>query len=159
LIAEQPSPADEEPPADEASPAGQPCMDLVDQFMARYTKEYDFYNQTARLAHQKLESNLQAAGIRSIVTSRAKSIARLEDKCRQRGAKRDGYKSIDEIYDDIVDLAGVRVALYFPAEIDQVDGTITRLFDVIFTKGFPDTGPRSRRCCHGCCQRVDASMR
>jgi ppGpp synthetase/RelA/SpoT-type nucleotidyltranferase len=117
-------------------------MDLIDQFMARYTKEYDFYNQTARLAHQKIESSLQAAGIRSIVTSRAKSIARLEDKCRQRETRHGGYSSIDDIYDDIVDLAGVRVALYFPAEIDQVDGTITRLFDVILTKEFPGSEPR-----------------
>jgi ppGpp synthetase/RelA/SpoT-type nucleotidyltranferase len=113
-------------------------MDLIDQFMARYTKEYDFYSQTAWLAQQKLESNLQTAGIRSIVTARAKSTTRLEDKCRQRDAKRDGYSSIDEIYDDIVDLAGVRVALYFPAEIDQVDGMIARLFDIIVKKQFPD---------------------
>jgi ppGpp synthetase/RelA/SpoT-type nucleotidyltranferase len=113
-------------------------MDLIDQFMARYTKEYDFYSQAARIAHQKLESNLQAAGVRSIVTARAKSPARLEDKCRQRDAKRSGYSSIDEIYDDIVDLAGVRVALYFPGEIDQVDGMITRLFNVLIKKEFPD---------------------
>ena len=44
--------------------------------------------------------------------------------------------------DDIVDLAGVRVALYFPAEIDQVDGMITRLFNVIAKKEFPDSGKR-----------------
>lgn len=113
-------------------------MDLIDQFLGRYSKEYDFYGQAASIAQQKLEIELQAAGVRSIVTARAKSITSLENKCRKRDAARDGYGSIDEIYDDIADLAGVRVALYFPAEIDQVDGTITRLFKVIEKKEFPD---------------------
>lgn len=117
-------------------------MDMIDQFMLRYTKEYDFYSQSARLAHQKLETNLQVAGVRSIVTARAKSITRLEDKCRQRDVKCGGYSSVDAIYDDIVDLAGVRVALYFPAEIDQVDGMIARLFNVSVKKEFPDVEKR-----------------
>jgi ppGpp synthetase/RelA/SpoT-type nucleotidyltranferase len=120
-------------------------MDPIDQFMARYTKEYDFYSQAASLAYQKLEANLQAGGVRSIVTARAKSLTRLEAKCRQRHAKRGGYSSIDEIYDDIVDLAGVRVALYFPAEIDQVEGMIIRLFSVIDSKKFPDSEMKQER--------------
>jgi ppGpp synthetase/RelA/SpoT-type nucleotidyltranferase len=113
-------------------------VDLIDQFILRYTKEYDFYNQSAQLAQQKLEATLRAAGVRSIVTARAKSIARLEDKCRQRVAAKQPYESVDEIYDDIVDLAGVRVALYFPGETDQVDGIISGLFRVLLKKRFPD---------------------
>jgi ppGpp synthetase/RelA/SpoT-type nucleotidyltranferase len=103
------------------------ALDLVDSFLDRYVKEYDYYEQAARLAAQMLESHLQAAGIRSIVTSRAKSVARLAEKCRQRNKKR-SYESMDEIYSDIVDLAGVRVALYFPGEREQVGGLISRLF-------------------------------
>jgi hypothetical protein len=38
---------------------------LIDDFIARYRKEYDFYDQAARLVAQALEANLQAAGIRS----------------------------------------------------------------------------------------------
>jgi ppGpp synthetase/RelA/SpoT-type nucleotidyltranferase len=114
-------------------------VSLIDEFIARYTKELDFYSHVARIAHQRLEASLQAAGVRSIVTARAKSITRLEDKCRQRNAKREGgYVTVDEIYEDIVDLAGVRVALYFPAESDQVDGMITRLFHVLEMKKFPE---------------------
>lgn len=113
-------------------------MDLVDQFLARYTREYDFYSQAASITQQKLESELQAAGVRSIVTARAKSFSTLEQKCRKREAARGGYEAIDDIYDDIVDLAGARVALYFPAEIDHVDGAIARLFKVIERKEFPD---------------------
>jgi ppGpp synthetase/RelA/SpoT-type nucleotidyltranferase len=115
-------------------------VDLIDEFVARYTKEYDFYNQAGRLAAQELEATLQAAGIRSIVTYRAKSITRLQEKCRQRQKSRDTYASVSDIFDDIVDLVGVRVALYFPAEQKQVDGIIGRLFHVHNKKEFPELG-------------------
>lgn len=104
-------------------------MDLIDEFIARYRKEYDFYDQAARLAAEMLEGKLQSAGIRAIVTSRAKSVSRLEEKVRKRAAVRD-YQSIDEIVDDIVDLAGVRVAIYFPGERDQVGKVIAQLFTI-----------------------------
>src|SRR5438309_1531694 len=104
-------------------------MGLIEDFIARYRKEYDFYDQAARLAAQTLEVNLQAAGIRSMVTSRAKALGRLEAKCRQRAPVKN-YTTVDDIYQDIVDLAGVRVALYFPGERGQVDKLIKQLFAV-----------------------------
>jgi ppGpp synthetase/RelA/SpoT-type nucleotidyltranferase len=102
-------------------------MDLIEQFVSRYRKEFDFYDQTARLAAQLVEQNLQSAGIRAIVTARAKSTVRLDQKVRQRGLKKQ-YKSVEEIFQDIVDLAGVRIALYFPGERDQVGKVIVQLF-------------------------------
>jgi ppGpp synthetase/RelA/SpoT-type nucleotidyltranferase len=118
-------------------------LDLIDGFIARYVKEYDYYEQAARMAAQMLQSGLEAAGIRSIVTSRAKSVTRLAEKCRQR-IKRRAYESIEDIYSDIVDLAGVRVALYFPAEREQVGGLISRLFyEYEPRRVFPDAS-RSR---------------
>jgi ppGpp synthetase/RelA/SpoT-type nucleotidyltranferase len=118
-------------------------LDLVDSFLARYVKEYDYYDQVAHKAAQMLRSNLEAAGIRSIVTSRAKSVPRLAEKCRQRNNKRP-YESIDDIYSDIVDLAGVRVALYFPGEREQVGGLITRLFlEYDASRVFPDASPHA----------------
>jgi ppGpp synthetase/RelA/SpoT-type nucleotidyltranferase len=85
-----------------------------------------------------LEQNLQRAGIRAIVTARAKSPVRLEQKVRKRNVTKK-YQSVDQIYRDIVDLAGVRVALYFPGERDQVGKIISQLF--LFDqnpKTFPD---------------------
>ena len=102
-------------------------MDLLDSFVSRYVKEYDYYEQVARIAAKELESNLQAEGIRCIVTSRAKSATRLEEKLRQRSLRRP-YESVEEIYSDIVDLAGVRVAVYFPGEREQVGKIVSRLF-------------------------------
>lgn len=102
-------------------------MELVEDFIARYRKEFDFYDQAARLVAQTLEVNLQAAGVRSMITSRAKSVMRLEAKVRQRAVEKK-YATVDHIYDDIVDLAGARVALYFPAERQQVDTLVKNLF-------------------------------
>lgn len=84
--------------------------------------------------------------MRQIVTARAKSIPRLEDKCRKRNDRRSrGYSTVDEIYEDIVDLAGVRVALYFPGERDQVDGAVKRLVNVVSEKEFPEDGSSGRK--------------
>ncbi|WHZ23121.1 MAG: hypothetical protein OJF47_002233 [Nitrospira sp.] len=49
-------------------------MDLIETFINRYQTEYDFYDHAGRLLARMVESNLQGAGIRSFVTSRAKSI-------------------------------------------------------------------------------------
>jgi ppGpp synthetase/RelA/SpoT-type nucleotidyltranferase len=117
-------------------------MELIDQFIARYRKEYDFYDQAARLASQLLEQSLQSAGIRAIVTSRAKSLSRLEEKVRKRTTSKHhpkDYQSVDDIFKDIVDLAGVRIALYFPGEREQTGKIVTQLF-VLETdpKNFPE---------------------
>lgn len=118
-------------------------MDLIETFLARYWKEYDFYDQAARLVAQTLDVNLQAAGIRAIVTSRAKSLIRLEAKCRKRLPTKD-YKTVDDICADIPDLAGARVALYFPGEREQVDKVVTNQFLLTQPKkDFPDTSAPS----------------
>ncbi|WP_164261155.1 GTP pyrophosphokinase [Stenotrophomonas maltophilia] len=105
-------------------------MNFFPEFIGRYRKEFDFYEQSCRMVAQILEANLRSAGVRAIVTSRAKSPARLEEKIRQRNAKAN-YKSVDDIYTDIVDLAGVRVALYFPGERDEVGKIIRSLFVLV----------------------------
>jgi ppGpp synthetase/RelA/SpoT-type nucleotidyltranferase len=112
-------------------------METIDEFISRYRKEVDFYDQAARLVAQLLEARLQAAGIRAMVTSRAKAVGRLESKVRDR-AKRKNYMTVDDIYADIPDLAGARVALYFPAQGNQVELLINEVFVVGHTKTFPE---------------------
>jgi ppGpp synthetase/RelA/SpoT-type nucleotidyltranferase len=77
-----------------------------------------------------------------MVTSRAKAVGRLEAKVRQRDALKN-YASVDDIYSDLVDLAGARVALYFPGERAQVDSMIKSLFLLVEPpKEFPGaSGP------------------
>ncbi|MBU9276927.1 GTP pyrophosphokinase [Burkholderia gladioli] len=118
-------------------------MDLVSSFVARYRKEYDFYEQSCRMVAQMLDAMLRSAGIRAIVTSRAKNPTRLEAKVRQR-AEEAQYQDVNDIYDDIVDLAGVRVALYFPGEREEVGKAIRKLFSLVSEpKEFPQKGKPS----------------
>jgi len=98
--------------------AGRDTEGIVAEFGRRYPKEYDFYDQAARLTAQVLEQDLQRAGIRAIVTSRAKSLARAVDKASQRAAKK-GYTSVNDVYQDIVDLAAKYQAITY---VDDAHG-------------------------------------
>lgn len=114
-------------------------LDLISQFIENYRKKYTFYENAGRLAAKQLETALQAAGIRAIVTSRAKNPGRLRNKAILRNSERETpYRSMKEIYDDMFDLAGVRVSLYFPGDRDKAGALINDLFTVLENKQFPE---------------------
>lgn len=115
---------------------------LIEAFVKNYEHEVDFYQEVAGLVQDKLDSALQDAGIKAVVSSRAKRPSRLEKKLRKRSEKNE-YQTFRDITDDVVDLAGCRVALYMPADRDHVGETIQKLFTQIReTKHFPqDRGP------------------
>ena len=118
-------------------------MDVVADFLAQYRKQYDFYDQAGRLAAKMLEGSLRDTGIRSIVTSRAKAIEGLKAKVRAR-APRKNYACVGDVFEDIVDLAGVRVALYFPGEQTQADRIVQNLFILQGKpKMFPDSATKA----------------
>jgi len=112
-------------------------MELIDEFLEQYNKQYDFYSELARIGYNKLESELSKRGIKAIVSYRAKRTDRLRDKLIKRNTKKK-YKTLKDIYEDIVDLAGVRVALYFPADREIVDEIVKEIFDVVKPKIFPE---------------------
>ena len=112
-------------------------MSIVEKFLERYSKEYDYYLEAAKLCAQQCENGLERNGIRAIVTFRAKRPDRLKDKLEKRNdVKR--YKRVEDIYKDIVDLAGVRIAIYFPGDKEEVDKFIQSNFNVLHTKKFPE---------------------
>ena len=114
-------------------------MDLTNQFIENYKKRRPFYETAGTIAAKQLESALQAAGIRAMVTSRAKSPGRLKSKVLRRNSTRAvPYKNMREIYEDIADLAGVRVSLYFPGDRDKANSLIADLFTILETKQFPE---------------------
>lgn len=117
-------------------------LSVIDAFIKLYKHEVDFYEECASQAAETLEDALTEAGIRAIVTYRAKKPRKLRTKLQNRDQKRH-YQSFREIYDDIVDLAGVRVALYLPADRDAVGALIEQKFaSVREPKNFPeDRGP------------------
>lgn len=107
-------------------------METIEEFVQHYKKEYDFYEMVSKLVAQQMESSLHEAGIRAIVTYRAKNPERLLAKLYQRNEERDSkYSSLDDIYSDICDLSGVRVALYFPKDRDKVGDIIKENFTLL----------------------------
>jgi ppGpp synthetase/RelA/SpoT-type nucleotidyltranferase len=109
---------------------------LIDNFVTQYHREYDYYQEVARICAQQCEIDLEQSGIRAIVTHRAKRPDRLRQKLEKRN-EREEYENFEDIYDDIVDLAGVRIALYFPGDREKVDELINLRFDCHLRKPFP----------------------
>ncbi|MCI8660315.1 MAG: RelA/SpoT domain-containing protein [Lachnospiraceae bacterium] len=114
-------------------------MDLVSQFIENYKKKMPFYEAAGRLAAAQLEAVLQSAGIRAMVTSRAKNPDRLKTKVIRRNTKRQTpYKNMKEIYDDIADLCGIRVSLYFPGDRNKTGDLISDQFAIESIRHFPE---------------------
>ena len=108
--------------------ADNPCP-IIDEFLNGYEQAYDYYEKVASRCQRQCETLLDSAGIRAMFTSRAKSHARLREKLYKRHAIKK-YTCVDDIHRDIVDFAGVRVALYFPGDQDKVRSLIETNFDV-----------------------------
>lgn len=128
-------------------------MEIINSFINQYKREFDFYEKSSSLCAKLCESLLQRNGIRAIVTFRAKDPERLREKLIKRHEEykklniKDKYNSNDDIYNDIVDFAGVRIALYFPGDRYEVSKIIKSSFnsvqEIIFPKQTPapDTDP------------------
>ncbi|HYF75022.1 MAG TPA: hypothetical protein VD757_00430 [Candidatus Nitrosocosmicus sp.] len=112
-------------------------MSLIDSFLQRYAKEYDFYNELAHQVAMICETIIQRSGIRAIVTYRAKKPDSLKDKLIKRNAAKK-YQNIEQIYKDIVDLSGVRIAIYFPGDREEIGKLIESEFNTERVKRFPN---------------------
>jgi len=113
-------------------------MNVIDNFLQRYAKEYDFYNELAHQVAMICETIIQRSGIRAIVTYRAKKPESLKEKLLKRNAVKK-YQTIDQIYKDIVDLSGVRIAIYFPGDREEIGRLIESEFITEKVKRFPNT--------------------
>ncbi len=115
---------------------------VIDQFVEHYSREVDYFSELSRIAQRRIESSLRKHGIQAIVTSRAKGLDRLRDKLRARNLRK-SYQDVSDIYEDIIDLAGVRVALYFPSDRDKLDSLLREVFEFSREpKSFPESSIR-----------------
>lgn len=112
-------------------------MALINEFIDDYKSKISHYEHLAQTCAKQCESALKRQGLRALVTFRAKRLDSLTSKVENR-AKEKAYQSIEEIYEDIVDLAGVRIALYFPGDREEVDHFVCSHFDVDHVKDFPE---------------------
>ena len=112
-------------------------MNVIEDFLEQYSRQYDYYSELAKIGSNLLEQELEKRGIKAIVSFRAKRPERLKLKLEQRNDE-SSYKTVEDIFEDIVDLAGVRVALYFPKDRELVEQIINDLFSVKKRKIFPE---------------------
>lgn len=115
-------------------------MEVINEFLTQYNKEYDFYTELARITSKIIESEIAKKGIKAIVSFRAKNPSRLKEKIIKKN-KEKNYVEINNIREDIKDLAGVRIALYFPPDSDVIDEIVNESFDCISKKILPVNPP------------------
>jgi len=113
-------------------------MSIIDNFLLRYAKEYDFYNELAHQVAMICETIIHRSGIRAIVTYRAKNPDSLKEKLIKRNSVKK-YQNIEQIYRDIVDLSGVRIAIYFPGDRREIGKLIESEFNTEKVKKFPNS--------------------
>jgi ppGpp synthetase/RelA/SpoT-type nucleotidyltranferase len=109
---------------------------LIEKFMYEYERRLDYYDQACQHAKVVCERVLRSSGINAIVSARAKSPERLKEKILQRDETKN-YETLSDIYADIPDLAGVRLALYFPSQIPDVSALVLTAFRKSSDKEFP----------------------
>ena len=109
---------------------------IINDFIKEFHDEVDEYEKAKRKIHKLLETKLNDSGVMALVTSRVKDAGRLKEKLIVRNSEK-RYKNKMDIYSDIVDLIGLRVALYFPNDITRVESLIKSEFSVDETKCFP----------------------
>ena len=112
-------------------------MALIREFLEDYRGKISHFEHLAQTCAFQCESALKRQGLRVLVTSRAKRLDSLASKVENR-AQEKNYQTIDEIYEDIIDLAGVRIALFFPGDREEVDRFIHSHFNVDNVKDFPE---------------------
>jgi ppGpp synthetase/RelA/SpoT-type nucleotidyltranferase len=103
-------------------------MDIISQFLRHYRHKFDYYNELARLCAEECRRALEEQGIKGIVSYRAKRPDRVEKKLRKKMSEAD-FDPGEDVGDLILDLAGVRVALYYPGDRAEVARLIQNVFD------------------------------
>ncbi|KAL5043631.1 hypothetical protein BDW71DRAFT_216224 [Aspergillus fruticulosus] len=111
---------------------------VIEQFLAWYEESRSGYVSVAQKSAERLTQALDDAGVPHKVEYRAKAIERLKLKVDERKDDRE-YGNVDDIVRDIVDLAGVRVLVYFPSDKDRAEKLITENFEVHSSKKLKGT--------------------
>ncbi|KAI9690067.1 MAG: hypothetical protein M1820_010045 [Bogoriella megaspora] len=108
--------------------------DCIESFVYHYNSTHN--SVLAKHVTNICKSKLSNTGIEALFTYRAKERDSLRKKLEKRNAerrqdKKPEYASEKDIKNDIVDLAGVRIALYFPDQTEQVIEMIKSAFEKV----------------------------
>ncbi|KAF2103911.1 hypothetical protein NA57DRAFT_70123 [Rhizodiscina lignyota] len=104
-------------------------------FMETYADEWRSFAELAEKLEEHCRELLKERGILCIVTSRAKKAKSLQKKLDDRASESNKvYHNPQAIYDDIVDIAGVRIALYYPNDGETVEELLVEEFKAVEVK-------------------------
>lgn len=116
---------------------------VIQEFIEQYKEDQKEYERIRKIAQNRIKKILEQKGIMAIVTARVKQPDRLEEKLITRNAKRiaEGklpYQNSADIFDDIPDLVGARIALYFPGDAAKIKELLSHQFEMVQPKEFPE---------------------
>lgn len=116
---------------------------VIGEFIARFTADRGHYEKLSMDVEKRIRNMLIPCGILALVNARVKNTDRLKQKLINRDRQRRStgsqpYKSLEDIFRDIPDLIGVRIALYFPGDTAKVEEILTSRFSIVQKKVFPE---------------------
>lgn len=116
---------------------------VIAEFVRQFKADQDAYEQLRATAEKNIRGLLEQKGIMALVTSRVKAAERLEQKLLGRDAERVSrggtpYRSPEDIFGDIPDLIGARIALYFPSDTARIGDLLATQFEIVKPKVFPE---------------------
>ena len=118
---------------------------LIEDFLQRYEERRCHYTLRAIRAEQICRDVLANHHIPAIVSSRAKCPIRLRKKLEERDAKLH-YSTEADIYSNIFDLSGVRIAVYLPSHVQKASELLQHAFILQLVKVYgPTPSPVTRR--------------
>lgn len=102
--------------------------DLIKESGERYSREHDRFQKMAEVVYQKCYDIVhKKLTVRATVQRRAKAPKSFIDKLRKE-EHRHRYNTVEEVFNGISDLAGVRVATYLESDRQQVVEEIQKAF-------------------------------
>lgn len=111
---------------------------VIPSFLKHYRKEKHHWKISAEAVGSICKEALKDRSVPCIVKSRAKDYESLKKKLNDRNqdSSRESvpYQTFEDIWEDIKDFGGARIALYFPKQASTVDAMIYETFEV---KGKP----------------------
>jgi ppGpp synthetase/RelA/SpoT-type nucleotidyltranferase len=133
--------------------------DIVNTFLKEYPIQQRYWKDLAGTTHDICQRSLNIQGIGAVTTFREKSHDSSKEKVERFSVRRGGYKTKEEIYDDIPDFAGVRIALFIPSQKDIVGNIINESFEKVKVVNHPGENDKQRgRAATGSLQREYKSV-
>ncbi|KAI9710742.1 MAG: hypothetical protein M1820_002575 [Bogoriella megaspora] len=102
---------------------------IAQQFVAGWPKQRRFWDDLTQTAHNICKEGLRdGKKLKCQITYRTKDKQSLEAKLQNREKEKGDYNQEEEILADIIDLAGIRILLPFPDDVQEVKDFLLQEF-------------------------------